>query len=973
MASTAEPSSAKATSPNAVALLGVAGIQRTVDRFDRGVDKLVTSHTKYATVLDGLAKAIKALHGSVNKPGGHQSGPLQARASGSGLGGNPTFSGQRATPAAAHLGQQGGAGSHNGGQPPMAPPAYRPPWGQGFTRTENAWNIGRGIQSAVTAYAKGEQATHMTLEQYARYAQRQMPLGTGYSAANEATMRAMLGSYGGTPTMAFQNQADAQASWSLRYRLTGEINDSGARSQAIKRATEGSTFLTPTMSGLDATQLVASQINPTMQMERMLGGFGSNLDAKGVYKGNAANADSLLRGFYGNRNVSAEQLSRRFTLGGIGWDQLVYYSGSEQAAEQNLDYMKLVARAREQGIGTDELDDKLRRANVQGDGEDAEAARAWLKDKFNLDREQDTLLQAKSAESDDMAREGEQNESFTAALSNTTDLLEEFGEVLNDILELPVVKELTSWWAGTSAAFPGGPDPYTQGMADRQAGPTPSPDGITPAPRATTGKGKDTGKNKDATGTDPLDGTTNASLIDSVIARAKSWLNVDYAYGAGSKSGPGPGTNRFGKSFNRAFDCSSFIQASFWQGAGIDPGRTTGVQEQAGKHVPWDEIQPGDIVVRDTGGSGHVGLYLGEGQMIHAPTSGKKVSIVPLNKDNFEQARRIIGEVDGTGEPSWSEDGDTDTTKDGTGSQPTIAASPAFGLFDQEIDMLRMFAAMGASGGFTGSSDASDQVDPEVKGWTPSEDVDPTGAGSSDDPDNETKTDRTTKSKGIDPNKVAIPAVTPGSDLARQNIAKAQPLAASYGWADGRDWNALLALWQKESSWNHKAENKGSGAYGIPQSLPGDKMAAEGADWRDNPDTQIKWGLKYIKGRYGDPEGAWAHSVAVNWYAKGAWELPHDQVATVHKGEMIIPAGQARTIRDALVEENLKAGASLAGDAPASLSGAGGDVHITFDPGSIQLTITGTQGGEQVGREAVRGMLAELEQTRQYRKIAKGL
>jgi hypothetical protein len=83
---------------------------------------------------------------------------------------------------------------------------------------------------------------------------------------------------------------------------------------------------------------------------------------------------------------------------------------------------------------------------------------------------------------------------------------------------------------------------------------------------------------------------------------------------------------------------------------------------------------------------------------------------------------------------------------------------------------------------------------------------------------------------------------------------------------DSGQMRCLDPLWKKESGWNHRAENTGSGAYGIPQALPGSKMASEGADWRTNPVPQIKWGLKYIKGRYGDPCGAWQHSQDVGWY-----------------------------------------------------------------------------------------------------------
>ncbi|MBQ1074538.1 lytic transglycosylase domain-containing protein [Micromonospora sp. C31] len=76
----------------------------------------------------------------------------------------------------------------------------------------------------------------------------------------------------------------------------------------------------------------------------------------------------------------------------------------------------------------------------------------------------------------------------------------------------------------------------------------------------------------------------------------------------------------------------------------------------------------------------------------------------------------------------------------------------------------------------------------------------------------------------------------------------------------------LNKLWDKESGWNHKARNPSSGAYGIPQALPGSKMGSVAGDWQTNPTTQIKWGLGYIEGRYGSPCKAWAHSQDVGWY-----------------------------------------------------------------------------------------------------------
>lgn len=79
-------------------------------------------------------------------------------------------------------------------------------------------------------------------------------------------------------------------------------------------------------------------------------------------------------------------------------------------------------------------------------------------------------------------------------------------------------------------------------------------------------------------------------------------------------------------------------------------------------------------------------------------------------------------------------------------------------------------------------------------------------------------------------------------------------------------YNCLYLLWQRESGWRTHAENKRSGAYGIPQALPGKKMAKFGDDWRDNPITQVKWGIFYIKGRYGTSCRALQHSYNTGWY-----------------------------------------------------------------------------------------------------------
>ncbi len=109
-----------------------------------------------------------------------------------------------------------------------------------------------------------------------------------------------------------------------------------------------------------------------------------------------------------------------------------------------------------------------------------------------------------------------------------------------------------------------------------------------------------------------------------------------------------------------------------------------------------------------------------------------------------------------------------------------------------------------------------------------------------------------------DPGQGVIVDPAGAQDYARSRLG-------SYGWSTDQ-FSCLLSLWNRESGWRANALNPSSGAYGIPQSLPGEKMAAAGPDWRTNARTQVDWGLGYIADRYGSPCGAWAHSESTGWY-----------------------------------------------------------------------------------------------------------
>ena len=123
-----------------------------------------------------------------------------------------------------------------------------------------------------------------------------------------------------------------------------------------------------------------------------------------------------------------------------------------------------------------------------------------------------------------------------------------------------------------------------------------------------------------------------------------------------------------------------------------------------------------------------------------------------------------------------------------------------------------------------------------------------------------------------DPAKAASLRAEAGEAMIRtENLAESDPRDIARALLDefgfGQDqFGCLDSLYMRESGWSVTADNPSSSAYGIPQALPGSKMASAGADWATNPVTQIRWGLGYIQDRYGSPCGAWAHSESNGWY-----------------------------------------------------------------------------------------------------------
>jgi hypothetical protein len=180
-----------------------------------------------------------------------------------------------------------------------------------------------------------------------------------------------------------------------------------------------------------------------------------------------------------------------------------------------------------------------------------------------------------------------------------------------------------------------------------------------------------------------------------------------------------------------------------------------------------------------------------------------------------------------------------------------------------------------------------------------------------------------------------LPGLTKG--LVQQYAASLFPV---YGWGHEQE-GPLNALWQGESGWNYKATNPTSGAYGIPQALPPSKMSSAGSDWQTNAATQIRWGLGYIKERYGNPASAYSQWLAraPHWYAKGAWRIPADQLAFLHKGESVAPVPVAEKWRQERPGGGVDS-VTLAQAVAAAVATALGGAEIRFDADGIATIVT---------------------------------
>ena len=907
-----------------------------------------------------------------------------------------------------------------------------PAWGTKYTNWDTGWAAARQFANALERIAERQEPLQHQVGLFKSYMSVYRPPGMSETDFRDLLQQTTIGSSSESRSLT-QGWQILQRSQARGYGLSALDNMQATMAKATlaggpfnPTAQSIETFAAalgnnaPGVGAAKVMGMVGSMMSPTARLRSMMMYAGDPVGRDGKIVDPAEWAKRILKAVYPKRGhaSSAEVFEIDFAEYGPGRLYLKQVLGRDDV-EPFVRILRQVHNALLQGKSTEDFG----KLNLEASkvGTDYDKARQQLKEKYGNDLLMDTSLIKQRSE---LAREAQQvtsNEAWLDAAETMTKATDQFSAAVSSFVSAPIIKDVVAWAknllltlkpaldnSGTILGINGAGLLSSQGP---EGGSTASAAPRLPATGAAGLAAADAAAERSSAQKNKKE--DEKSLGEQIAEEARRWTRMRVRYTMSPKR-MSPGYA----------DCSSFVTRVYAK-FGYVVGPTTVELNRQGVEVPLSDLQPGDVLLSGSrtqaGAAGHTGIYVGNGRYVDANSrrGDHAVQERPMSGRRWDRARRIIGaknvrrskkaarleEKYGDFAPgvdfasnNWGGadfGGGQSTTSGGSTSSPVVIGgglglgAPGTNFSVSELEALTaLFSGGGvsASGGIFGrgtesgtdggQADNPDQENPgdaataktrSINGTTEDEAV----FGQDDGKENRNPPYGRRKGEKSDPDSVKIPKTGYSGPRGERNKQIAKRLAASYGWDKGRDWQALLALWQKESSWNHLAVNRSSGAYGIPQALPASKMASEGKDWRTNPATQIKWGLKYIKQRYYDPEAAWAHSVDFGWYDKGAWEIPRDHLAVVHKGEMIIPARQAQTIREALVSETLKEGGNLTGAAAVGKTG-GGTVNLTIESGAIVVNASGGRIGEQTGREIVDGIVRELKRRDLYEAIAKG-
>ncbi len=743
-----------------------------------------------------------------------------------------------------------------------------------------------------------------------------------------------------------------------------------AERRTLHKQASGYALLDPSMGVADSARMMTSMYTPQASMLYQVMGMGPTIGAGGSRMSqsqlNSNILNQVFRKGYTSKNVRAASEqggSLRVTLEG----QARQMGQDQEWVEQRLNQIQSQARWQEKTGGTAAQYDKLLQ-DAGGTGDLAQEARKKLTD-GGLDVD-NLINQRKRKEGEERRHDSQMMDAFAPALQKTTDVVIDFKEALNSVLELPGLKHIIGGAQGVNAGT-GGKAMSTLSGAGQGALLGAGIGSIVPGigtgvgalaggviggvtgfiGGGAAGGGGAIGGGASGGGTSKTRANLNQGSANPAIRAAMSQIGIDYSWGGGGPKGPSRGFAQGAKTVG--FDCSSLMQYAYAK-VGVKIGRTTQQQITQGKGVNYKDRRPGDLMFPN---SGHVVMYLGNGKIVHAPRTGQKIRVDP--EDHFGKyiaVRRFVAgggdtfSTDGEGSKS-SEAGAGNDNSAKTGTDTIGSVTNAYGSVN-EVDAIA--AALGAGGAGAAGSGSSTKD-------TASDDESLVGAD----------VDTGSYNWGaINGRYTKVPAPPAWVKAAIQRGMAAKGVSGAT-WARG-----LTTIAYRESGYRKDARNdwdsnakNGDPSVGLFQVI-GSTFKAYRAkslpNSQSDPAASAAAAIGWINARYGGigkvqqanpnkpPKG----------YAIGAWDLPEDEIAQVHKGEMILPARTAKTIRNALLQESIPV-RSTSNDVvqgPKRSGGGGGAVTIQFAQGAINVIVQGaanSASASQAGRQIVDAIAAD--------------
>ncbi|MFE9412341.1 NlpC/P60 family protein [Streptomyces sp. NPDC006704] len=739
----------------------------------------------------------------------------------------------------------------------------------------------------------------------------------------------------------------------------------------LHKQASGYALLDPSMGVADSARMMTAMYTPQASMLYQVMGMGPTIGAGGSRVSQSQLNSNILsqvfRKGYTSQNVRAgseQGGSLRTTL-----EAQARQMGQDQDwVEQRLNQIQSQARWQESTGGTADEYDKLLQ-DAGGTGSLAKKARDKLTD-GGLDVD-NLINQKKRQEGEERRHDSQMQDGFAPALQATTDVVIKFKQALNSVLELPGVKHAVGGAQGVEAGS-GGRLTSTLGGAGEGAlvgaGIGSVLPGIGTGAGAVVGgviggiggfigggaSGSSGGGKPSSRSSNPTRANLNQGSANGAIRAAMSQLGVDYSWGGGGPDGPSKGFAQGAKYVG--FDCSSLMQYAYAK-VGVKLGRTTQQQMTEGKGVDYKDRRPGDLMFPN---SGHVVMYLGNGKIVHAPRTGQKIRVD--SEDHFGKYVAVRRFLSGGGDTfatddrgsSSSEAGAGNDNPGGTGISTVGSVVDAYGSVN-EVDALA--AALGAGGQGPSGAGAKGKQGGSAEGGG---DVSAVSVDAG-----------TYKWGAIDGRYTKVPAPPGWVKSAIQRGMAAQGV-------NGADWaRGLTTIAYRESGYRADARNdwdsnaaSGDPSIGLFQVIGSTfktYRAKSLPNSQSDPAASAAAAIGWIKARYGgigkvqqaDPNRP------PKGYAVGAWDLPDDEIAQVHKGEMIVPARTAKTIRNALLQESIPVRSTtnevVQGGRRGSGS-AGSGVSIQFAQGAITVSIQGAASSgaaTQAGRQIVDAITAD--------------